>query len=621
MLKTLPIGLLVLFGVLLAEFNSFRRVAIILFTVPLAATGVVPGLLIAGQPFGFMSLLGVFALVGIVVNNAIVLLELVERRRREGAPIDEALRDAVQQRIRPILLTTATTVAGLMPLALSPSTLWPPLAWAMISGLIASTLLTLVVVPALYRVLLRRPSLRWMPALRRRLRLRTRRAATLLLLALLLPAGTVALAQEDATAEPGAAAVRDDDAVRTLDLADAMRLGAGRPAAAAADADADSVDELGLSLRRLSYLPTIGGALSESDRDRELELDTPLGSFPFGAQRVSAANLSISQPIFDPARLLHGNKATRLETRAARESAARTDQELAAEAARAWLQLLAVEASLGATDKFIESLAERLREIEARVEAGRALEADMLKVKVLLESARLDRVRLLEARDVAAADLARVTGSEGPVAAGPAPEWRERAVPDESEMAERAVAQRRDLAALETRTDALDRRRRAVLADRIPRVDARVSWTWTEGSPYTTTNWTEGAVVATWVPFASGSRGPRARSIAARQSATQLELVEARRAVRVEVRAALAELVAAREAVLVRQRGVEQTEESLRVDRARFVAGRITTNDLLEVEAALRDQLTLLELAKLEVVRAWVRLWLAVGDDDPAMLT
>jgi multidrug efflux pump subunit AcrB len=154
MMRNLPIGILLLLAVLLAEFNSFRRIAIILMTVPLAAAGVIPGLLIGQQPFGFMSLLGVIALVGIVVNNAIVLLEVVEKRIQQGAAMGVALEDAVARRIRPILLTTATTVAGLLPLAVSSSTLWPPLASAMISGLLASTLLTLAVVPALYRLLM-----------------------------------------------------------------------------------------------------------------------------------------------------------------------------------------------------------------------------------------------------------------------------------------------------------------------------------------------------------------------------------------------------------------------------------------------------------------------------------
>ena len=153
LVKTLPIGMLLLIGVLLAEFNSFRRVGLILMTVPLAAAGIVPGLLLGHQPFGFMSLLGVFALVGIVVNNAIVMIEVIEDRRKHGASVETAVTEAVARRIRPILLTTVTTIAGLLPLALSQSTLWPPLASAMISGLIASTLLTLMVLPAAYRLI------------------------------------------------------------------------------------------------------------------------------------------------------------------------------------------------------------------------------------------------------------------------------------------------------------------------------------------------------------------------------------------------------------------------------------------------------------------------------------
>lgn len=153
MFAAMPIGIMALVLILLLEFNSFRRVSIVLVTVPLAATGVIPGLLISGEPFGFQSLLGVFALAGVVVNNAIVLIDRIEIRRSDGASLSEAIAEAVRVRTRPILLTTATTVCGLLPLAFSGSNLWPPLAWAMISGLTASTGLTLLVVPSLYRVL------------------------------------------------------------------------------------------------------------------------------------------------------------------------------------------------------------------------------------------------------------------------------------------------------------------------------------------------------------------------------------------------------------------------------------------------------------------------------------
>lgn len=161
MLVALPLGILMLVGFLLIEFNSFRRVAIVLTTIPLAAIGVIPGLLIGHQPFGFMSVLGVMGLAGVVVNNAIILLDVADHKVADGASLEQATREAVRSRTRPILLTAMTAVVGLLPLALSRSSLWPPLAWAMISGLTASTLLTLLVVPALYVMLMqpRKPGL------------------------------------------------------------------------------------------------------------------------------------------------------------------------------------------------------------------------------------------------------------------------------------------------------------------------------------------------------------------------------------------------------------------------------------------------------------------------------
>jgi multidrug efflux pump subunit AcrB len=596
MLDTLPIGIMLLLGVLLAEFNSFRRVAIILVTVPLAATGVVPGLLLSGQPFGFMSLLGVFALVGIVVNNAIVLLEVIELQRRDGATVDDAVSEAVQQRIRPILLTTATTVAGLLPLALSSSTLWPPLAWAMISGLLASTVLTLVVVPALYRIMFRSGS----AAAAAPFRAVSRAVASSLLLA---------VAATAAAEEPLA-----------VDLADAMRLGTQRDAAAAATRRSDAAVEAGRAERRLSYLPSLTVVASVSDRDRELELETPIGSFPFGASRTDAAAIEVRQPILDPARLLHGNQATRVEAEAARLESLRSIQQLAADAAETYLTVLALEARRDTTAAFVESLAARLDEMEARVAAGRALEADALKIRQALERAELERLALEQARAVAAADLARSIGTSTGVAARPAPDWQARTEPDVETLTRSALERRTDLTALAAAADALEERRAQIRAEALPRLDGRVTWTWTDGSPYAQDQWVEGAIVLGWQPFTSGTRGPRAAAAAAQRDAVELDLAEARRGVAVEIRGALAELVTARDAIEVASRGVEQAAETLRVERERHAAGRVTTNNLLEAEAALREQRTLHELARLDVVRAWVRLWLASGDDDPGTL-
>lgn len=153
--KALPIGIIMLLVFLLIEFNSFKKVLIILITVPLAFAGVPFGLLLTSTPYGFTATLGVLALVGIVVNNAIVLLDLIKKNQDDGMPMSTAIEQAVARRTRPIILTTLTTIAGLLPLVMTKSTLWPPLAWSIISGLLASTALSLLVVPSVYQKLIK----------------------------------------------------------------------------------------------------------------------------------------------------------------------------------------------------------------------------------------------------------------------------------------------------------------------------------------------------------------------------------------------------------------------------------------------------------------------------------
>ncbi len=153
--KALPIGIIMLLVFLLFEFNSFKKMLIILVTVPLAFAGVPFGLLLTQTPFGFTATLGVLALVGIVVNNAIVLLDLIQKNQDSGLDMKTAIEEAVARRTRPIILTTLTTIAGLLPLVMTESTLWPPLAWSIISGLIVSTALSLLVVPSMYQKMIK----------------------------------------------------------------------------------------------------------------------------------------------------------------------------------------------------------------------------------------------------------------------------------------------------------------------------------------------------------------------------------------------------------------------------------------------------------------------------------
>ncbi len=147
------LAIFLVYLVMAATFESFLHPFLVLFTIPLALVGVVAGLLLTNTPITIIVLIGTVMLVGIVVNNAIVLIDTVNRLRRAGVARGEAVVRAGHLRLRPILMTTLTTILGLLPMALSwgeGAELRAPLAITVASGLALSTLLTLVVIPAAY---------------------------------------------------------------------------------------------------------------------------------------------------------------------------------------------------------------------------------------------------------------------------------------------------------------------------------------------------------------------------------------------------------------------------------------------------------------------------------------
>ncbi len=147
---------MLIFIIMAIQFNSLSQPLIVLLSVPLSVVGVALALVLTGIPFSFMVFIGIVSLTGIVVNDGIVLVDAINQERRTGTPGDQAIRQASLGRFRPVLLTTITTIAGLLPLTLNVTEggeFWVPLGVAIISGLLVSSALTLFVVPVLYSLL------------------------------------------------------------------------------------------------------------------------------------------------------------------------------------------------------------------------------------------------------------------------------------------------------------------------------------------------------------------------------------------------------------------------------------------------------------------------------------
>ncbi len=149
----LPVSGFLIVLLLIIQFNSVRKMSMVVLTIPLAVIGVVVGLLVFQEPFGFMPFLGVISLAGIVINNAIVLVDRIEVEQALGRSDQDAVIAACLQRFRPILLATFTTVLGLIPLYISGGEMWEGMAVSIMIGLLFGTVITLIFIPSFYSAL------------------------------------------------------------------------------------------------------------------------------------------------------------------------------------------------------------------------------------------------------------------------------------------------------------------------------------------------------------------------------------------------------------------------------------------------------------------------------------
>ncbi|MGA7200126.1 efflux RND transporter permease subunit, partial [Roseiarcus sp.] len=144
----LPVAFLLMLVFLMAQLHSFGRVFLVIAVVPLGLIGIVLALLAFNRPLGFVAILGILALVGMIARNAVILIDQIETERAQGREIWDAVVEATVSRFRPIMLTAISTVLGMIPIA--PTVFWGPMAFAIMGGLFVATMLTLLVLPVFY---------------------------------------------------------------------------------------------------------------------------------------------------------------------------------------------------------------------------------------------------------------------------------------------------------------------------------------------------------------------------------------------------------------------------------------------------------------------------------------
>jgi multidrug efflux pump subunit AcrB len=146
----LPLCILAMIILFIYKYNSFRKVTIIVLSVPFCAIGLLLALVIFRLPFDFMANLAIFALIGIIVSNAMLIIEQVDVEKESGKSELDSLKSALMERFRPIMLTQITTILGLLPLLIANDPLWRSFNVVIMGGLISGTVASFIVVPSLY---------------------------------------------------------------------------------------------------------------------------------------------------------------------------------------------------------------------------------------------------------------------------------------------------------------------------------------------------------------------------------------------------------------------------------------------------------------------------------------
>ena len=604
--ETAPLGIAILLFFLLFEFNSFKRVALVLLTLPFAMAGVIPGLLLLGYPFGFQPLLGIIALVGIVVNNAIVLIDVIDHRLAEGNNILDAVQEAVRRRTRPILLTTATTIAGLLPLALSDTTLWPPMAWAIITGLLASTVLTLLVLPAVCRLVLGRSRGHGRGA---------HATATTGLLAialtaglLLTPSGTVHADQAD----PASQQADQADKPEQISFNAAALMGSRRAGVQADGHRAAAARDRASAEFRAGALPTLQARAfaGRSDQVGSFSVPTPTGQreFTVGERNSRGATIELRQPLLDPAQQFYATPAAEQQARAAASTYASNKLGGAVRASEAYLDALTLAERLAVTDDLLDSLEARTTRIARLRDAGRALKSDALEVRFARDQARQSRAELIESLRVAQARLARAVGRDGRMAPEPLTFDPPAIESDVAALLDIALADRRDVAALNERIQAAELQADAISAGRLPSLDAVATMQYNEGNNFAPERERRIEAQLTWRPFAGGTLSARRSAALAEVAALRADRREFTREVRLQIEQAVADYRTAVQLQTLAASGIESARATLDTRSARYDAGRANIDDVLDAEAELARQRSLRTIAGYDKLRAWVRL-------------
>lgn len=580
-LRTVPLGLIVLLMFLLIEFNSFRKVAIILLSVPLVVAGVTPGLLIGNAAFGFMSLLGVLALVGIVVNNSILLIETIDEELTAGTSLESAVEKAVSLRFRPILLTALTTIAGLLPMAFEDSTLWPPLALAMISGLFVSTILTLFVVPALYLVAFKKNKRAF--------------SGPAIFTTVLMTAGLLSYSN------PADA--------RIYSLNEALEKSGDSDSVNYAKQESLSVEELAKAQWRGAHMPKLGLEYNATQRNDQLTQTNAFGTFEYGKKTYSTGGVAVILPLFDAPEMIANKKSMKSSVAASKNSENWSKQNVKANLLLDLLNLEELKRSLSS----VRVLKKRLTAVKSEAlrfkQAGVAGQSDILKIEMALADQFLIEDNLERSLVTITAKIKSVI-----------PDFEGLTTIDDAELDKMsppssADEERSDLQALAELVESQDQKVSASRLANLPKVEIQGRYVHADQGLLDQKNWTEASLAVTWQIFEGGARSSLTNSEIAKRESLRSQLRHLRALSKAEQAHWKSIFQNAEKALSISAENLKRAVAAAEEDRLNAQRGKALVRDWLMSEITLEEKRLEVNLLKIKRAKAIVEIHRSLGVD------
>jgi multidrug efflux pump len=639
--------------VLVTQFNGYSRPAVVLASVVLSLVGVLWGLIFTVTPFGIMMTgIGVISLAGVVVNNAIVLLDYVEQLRERGLDMHDALVEAGLTRFRPVMLTAVTTILGLVPMALgwtidvrglrfltggSSAQFWGPMAVAVIFGLAFATILTLVLVPTMYSILEDFAALR--AAGPRRLFARFRRprppelpeaAAALLLVGLIalpaLPAQAAPITLEDAFAS---AMDRNPDVKIAAEQTEQMRATRGRALATLSPTVSASaayvINEREVVLDPASFMPepdTSGledglSFLPEEQRQSLIDGFSSMFSSDDSAEptvinqkQFFTAGFVIRQTLFSGSAfpgLLSANR----QVDAAQLDEVRAHQQIKLQVAAAYFNLLVARRATALSAANVTLAETQLVQASRQVAAGLAPKRAELQAQLAVASSGRDLRAAREQESAADESFTRITGLPRGSELVEPPRL---SVPPDLEASLLTSSDRADVHAAEMRELAAKHQVTGWAMQWAPRIDASFRFDYQPNSGFNddTTPWSL-TFAASWDLWDGGTRNARIRESMSMRRVAALQKEKLTQTIEEDVRVAWERLDQADKALATLDQELDLARENLRLAEGELGAGDA---NYLEVDSAriglMRSELAKTQGEALRQLRA-VELLVATG--------